>query len=96
VFAEKLPSPQSIIPVYVPVGEYGNEIGEDAVQIEINGNIGEVVDDGVIVGVNEVVGVDVGVGNGVIVFVGVIVGVGVDVGVGVMSGVVYCHKCCNL
>ena len=60
MLADTFPSPQSIVPEYKPVGEYGKDIGEAAVHIDMNA----------------VKGVEVGVGVGVEVFVGVFDGVG--------------------
>ena len=66
MFADVLPSPQSIIPSYVPSIKYGNIILSDGVvvlQTEINGGKGVGVGDGVYVGVGVFVGVNVGEGR---------------------------------
>ena len=100
MLAEVVPSPQSIVPVYVPLVTYGSVIvllyDVPALQVDANGRVaggdGEIV--GVILGVGVLVGVILGVGVivGVIVFdgerVGVTVLVGVLVGVTVLVGVI--------
>ena len=97
-----LPSPQSIIPEYVPPLKYGNWIvnelldpGEsnDVFHIDLNtggdDGVGVIVGVGVWVGVSVNVGVGVGVGAMVpTVGVGVGVGVWVLVTVGVLVGVI--------
>ena len=84
MFADTNPSPQSIVPEYVPLTSYGNVIlsdGDVVLHTDTNdgGNVG--------VGVGVFVLVTVGVTVGVIVLVGVILGVGVGVVVSIITGV---------
>jgi hypothetical protein len=92
VLAEVEPSPQSIVPLYVPDAKYGSVI-DDPDQTLTNAvgaygdGLGVTVIVGVIVAVIDGVGVVVGVLVGVSVDVGVLVGVSVGVGVFVDVGV---------